>query len=191
MAAGGERRFAGIDVADVYGAGSTGYRVLGNGAGGGAGDNGLVVCSCDVDGDILPGAVGGGDGDGVGGGIALSQGLDIGIAVIQGICPLAVCADTETAERAAVGAGREAGLAAVRVGDGKGAGDLGLGILGDAAAGGAGNSCLVVDRRHIDGGGGRGDAAVAIDHVVGQLQFAVEVGVGMDGPGTVGVDGDG
>ncbi len=47
------------------------------GQGGGPGDHRPIVCPCDVDGDVLPGAVGRGDGDGVGGRVAVSQRLDI------------------------------------------------------------------------------------------------------------------
>ncbi|CAB3958755.1 hypothetical protein LMG7053_05726 [Achromobacter ruhlandii] len=163
-------RVAGVDVGLGQLARHFLRAVFLDGAGGFAADGRGVVGAVDGDGDRASGAIGGGDGEGLGQLLAHGQRLYARVGLVQVVDPVAVGVDREGAVHArAVGHGHEEGLTVVgvdhvelAVGGGFLVLDHGAGIVARLGGGDLGR-VIDADHGHFHGGGGGGAARVGDD----------------------------
>ncbi len=127
-------------------------RLLGDSAGGGTADLGLVVGAVDGDGELVGGAIDGGNGEAVGELVAMGQALHSRLLVVEAVAPRAIGLHGKTAMGAlGVWLRHELVLTGIGIGDGELTAGVKRRLLGDSAGGGTADLRLVIGA--VDGDG--------------------------------------
>ncbi len=127
-------------------------RLLGDSAGGGTADLRLVVGAVDGDGELVGGAIDGGDGEAVGELVAMGQALHSRLLVVEAVAPRAIGLHGKTAMGAlGVWLRHELVLTGIGIGDGELTAGVKRRLLGDSAGGGTADLRLVIGA--VDGDG--------------------------------------
>ncbi len=127
-------------------------RLLGDSAGGGTADLGLVVGAVDGDGELVGGAIDGGDGEAVGELVTMGQALHRRLLVVEAVAPRAIGLHGKAAMGAlGVWLRHELVLTGIGIGDGELTAGVKRRLLGDSAGGGTADLRLVVGA--VDGDG--------------------------------------
>ncbi len=176
-------------------------RLLGDSAGGGTADLRLVVGAVDGDGELVGGAIDGGDGEAVGELVAMGQALHSRLLVVEAVAPRAIGLHGKTAMGAlGVWLRHELVLTGIGIGDGELTAGVKRRLLGDSAGGGTADLRLVVGAVDGDGelvggaiDGGDGEAVgelVAMGQALHRRLLVVEAvaprAVGLDGEAAMG-----